>query len=402
MITCLTFSTHIPLKPLFSWHSVYFAVITLTTAGLGDYVPTTDANKIICSIFIYFGVACIGLLLGSYIANMLDDRAYRDAKRKQIDSCPNCARLMNVREVAENISSAGKKSMSTMSPGSRPSIMKAPIHLSMRQVVNEGDSVGAVYIPRHNHQRYEGRHHNRPTPSTPHNSENLNNEMPTIAESFQVNTGMKGNEESPANHIPPPPPPVSVYSPSMSPGTNQSILGSPLTRQILGRQKHTRHQSFDISNVSWNPNLRKFSAEAPSAQTPPAISEDVPMNPPNSAPNPAPQVPFQGQGGYSLRGSEFIGDDNYESTYEDEDGYSEYSSEDESASTIDEIVDDKVSKIKAAKYVFLTLKQALVNSMVIIAVGCIGFVLTEEFNLVDSWYFVSNPSRRKMLMVFYC
>jgi Ion channel len=43
---------------------VYFAVITLTTTGLGDFVPSTDVDKIICSVFIYFGVACIGLLLG--------------------------------------------------------------------------------------------------------------------------------------------------------------------------------------------------------------------------------------------------------------------------------------------------------------------------------------------------
>ena len=83
-------------------------MITLTTAGLGDYVPTTDANKIICSIFIYFGVACIGLLLGSYIASMLDDRAYRDAKRKQMDSCPNCARIMSMKEAAENVPSSRK------------------------------------------------------------------------------------------------------------------------------------------------------------------------------------------------------------------------------------------------------------------------------------------------------
>ena len=52
-------------KPL---DCIYFAVVTLTTAGLGDLVPTTDVNKIICSVFIYFGVACIGLLLGQYIA----------------------------------------------------------------------------------------------------------------------------------------------------------------------------------------------------------------------------------------------------------------------------------------------------------------------------------------------
>jgi hypothetical protein len=42
---------------------IYFAVVTLTTAGLGDFVPTTDANKIIAP-FSSFGVACIGLLLG--------------------------------------------------------------------------------------------------------------------------------------------------------------------------------------------------------------------------------------------------------------------------------------------------------------------------------------------------
>ncbi|OEU09307.1 hypothetical protein FRACYDRAFT_160610, partial [Fragilariopsis cylindrus CCMP1102] len=68
---------------------IYFAVITLTTAGLGDLVPTTDGAKIICSIFIYFGVACIGLLLGSYIAGMLDERSYREAIANQIKACPN-------------------------------------------------------------------------------------------------------------------------------------------------------------------------------------------------------------------------------------------------------------------------------------------------------------------------
>jgi hypothetical protein len=36
---------------------IYFAVITLTTAGLGDFVPTSDTNKLICSLFIYAGVS---------------------------------------------------------------------------------------------------------------------------------------------------------------------------------------------------------------------------------------------------------------------------------------------------------------------------------------------------------
>jgi hypothetical protein len=48
---------------------IYFAVVTLTTAGLGDFVPTTDANKIIAP-FSSTGVACIGLLLGLHCGNV--------------------------------------------------------------------------------------------------------------------------------------------------------------------------------------------------------------------------------------------------------------------------------------------------------------------------------------------
>ena len=46
-----------------------------------------------------------------------------------------------------------------------------------------------------------------------------------------------------------------------------------------------------------------------------------------------------------------------------------------------------VSHIKAAKYVFLTLKQAVANSAVVIALGSIGFYYIENLSLVDSIYF---------------
>lgn len=370
-------------------------MITLTTAGLGDYVPTTDANKIICSIFIYFGVACIGLLLGSYIANMLDDKAYRDAKRKQIDSCPNCARLMSATNALENHPSPGKKSSSTISTGPRQPMIKSPIHLSMRDI-GQKEPQNTVYVPRHHQQRSE----TSPllkyiSPKTPRSNENLNtsSEMPTISESARMDAAaVAADGVSPS--IPPPPTPVSAYGSNASSASNPNVLGSPVTRRILGRQKHTRHQSFDVSSASWNPNLRKFSAELPAALTPPTISENVPLSAPNSAPNAAPPVPFHShsQGPSSLKGAAFIPDDTYDS--EDD---SSFDSSDESTATIDDIVDEKASKIKAAKYVFLTLKQALVNSMVIIAVGCCGFVLCEEFNIVDSWYFVSHVTRMVIL-----
>ena len=365
---------------------IRITVITLTTAGLGDYVPTTDANKIICSIFIYFGVACIGLLLGSYIASMLDDRAFRDAKRKQMNSCPNCARLMSVKDETGNVPSNGNKSATTVSPGSRPFLIKDPFHLSLRQI-NGPEMRNAVYTPRHHHNRSG---HDDMNPEYGIGIGQKTGRISTVADS-QVFEDVAPFAADDA--IPPPPPSISTYN-SSSPAGNKNILGSPMTRQILGRQKHTRHQSIDISNVTWNPTTRKYSADlpGPSLLTPPSISEDVELNPPLSAPNPVPQVPFSTEGpkGHSLRGSAYVNDNHCdsESDYDENDEYTEESSE--TASTIDDIVDERLSKIKAAKYVFLTLKQALVNSMVIIAVGCIGFMLTEEFTVVDSWYFVSS------------
>jgi len=76
---------------------IYFSVITLTTAGLGDFVPTSDGAKIACSCFIYFGVATIGLLLGSLLASSLDNETKQDAIDAQVRDCPNCQRLQKTR-----------------------------------------------------------------------------------------------------------------------------------------------------------------------------------------------------------------------------------------------------------------------------------------------------------------
>lgn len=42
--------------------SIYFSVITLTTVGYGDIVPTTDAGKIFTTFYVLFG---IGILAAS-------------------------------------------------------------------------------------------------------------------------------------------------------------------------------------------------------------------------------------------------------------------------------------------------------------------------------------------------
>mmetsp|Transcript_19270 Transcript_19270/g.29275 ORF Transcript_19270/g.29275 Transcript_19270/m.29275 type:complete len:516 (-) Transcript_19270:119-1666(-) len=47
------------------------------------------------------------------------------------------------------------------------------------------------------------------------------------------------------------------------------------------------------------------------------------------------------------------------------------------------------SRMKTAKYIFLTLKQALANSMLIIAIGGFGFYFIEGLTPVDSFYFTT-------------
>jgi hypothetical protein len=71
---------------------IYFSVITLTTAGLGDFVPTTDFAKIMCACFIYIGVATIGLLLGSLLVGSMDEAKQKEANGAQIRDCPECER----------------------------------------------------------------------------------------------------------------------------------------------------------------------------------------------------------------------------------------------------------------------------------------------------------------------
>jgi hypothetical protein len=357
---------------------IYFAVVTLTTAGLGDFVPTTDANKIICSIFIYFGVACIGLLLGSYIAGMLDDKAYREAKAKQINSCPNCARLQTIRESAK-VGSRASFSRAFPTQGTK---MKR--HMSERISDNaQVQDHAAKYVSGHHHKRRQsGSSSPRRSPDDHSDRRNQSGQFeltPSDPASKHHRDGSNGVE---SNGLPSP------YSSQQQPSPN--FLGSPMTRQILGRQSHTRHGSMDITgNAFFAAGVtstgsktygavrpRGFSADMSSAQPPP-INENRPLE--GSSAMPA--IPFE-SGGYN----------GVENNCED-DGYS--SDDDESvvstssSSSTEVLLDERATKLRSAKYVFLTLRQALVNSMVIIAVGCIGFWLIEGFSLVDSWYFTT-------------
>lgn len=340
---------------------IYFAVITLTTAGLGDFVPTSNTNKIICSIFIYFGVACIGLLLGSYIAGMLDDKAYLDRKEKQMDSCPNCARIMTMKEVAAR---------------RNKEVIDVPVNLVQKKFMSErvstSNNASAILTSRHLHHHLQTppNHHNRRNSSLAFEPLTSTRCVDGPPDGFRAGLGVSDIN--------------SVYG--LSPATSTSSmnshqLGSPVTRQILGRQSHTRHASMNFEGdnllASGFPKtygttlVRRFSDAVPKEQTP-ARSESSLFEPDGS----------------SLLSKPIASSNNLHDGYSSDDESSNSLSTSTVSST-DELWDGNKSQLQAAKYVFLTLRLALINSMVIIAVGCVGFWVIEGFSLVDSWYFTT-------------
>lgn len=147
---------------------------------------------------------------------------------------------------------------------------------------------------------------------------------------------------------------------------SNDVMGSPGTRQFLGRQKHTRHTSIDITRVRsfGSPVLGRRVAAPWSNQT--EAASDTPTDCEN--------------------------DDDPTSTEDEEYGETDsvYSSDGTYSSGEESTMWDlNKSKLNTAKYVFLTLRTALANSMVIIAVGCVGFRIIEGFSIVDSWYFTT-------------
>ena len=335
---------------------IYFAVVTLTTAGLGDFVPTSSANKIICSIFIYFGVACIGLLLGTYIAGMLDDRVRRDRKDKLIESCPNCARLETIKEA-----SCRSRHVSLATPVTYRDALRLQKFSSERAFDTRSDHT--AILSEDSKHRSPRKHTSRNDVSPPPDARadgSPFHDVPSPSAGALQPIPLEHNTSSGSESLAPGP--MFGQSPASSTSKSSYHIGSPITRSILDRQGHTRHDSIDFTNqgiaVTGTPNrVRRMSHD--NIQTP-TISESIPLETP-----------------LNDRASEWL---------DDEDASC---SGDDSVSTTDEIVDENVSKIKAIQYVFLTLRQALVNSMVIIAVGCFGFWFIEGFSVIDSWYFTT-------------
>ena len=335
---------------------IYFAVITLTTAGLGDFVPTTDGAKIICSIFIYFGVACIGLLLGSYIAGMLDEKSYREAVANQIKACPNCARIKNMRYITEQ---------------RRAGFAPANDKLSMEHMAE----IHATSLRTNNFMERASKKVRRADDS------------PELFQSERISPSksMERNKEAP-------PPPITPITPSSfeSPNTQKQMLGSPMTTQILRRQSHTRHGSMDLRTNDIGSANRRYRHNSVDIHIPATVNEGMQSDYETKKSVARDEADKENQNGNghldplpqaSKMPPEKVINDDYSTESSDSDI-------DSLASEVEEI-EGRGSGVRNAKYVILTLREALVNSLVILAFGCLGFYLVEGFTLVDSMYFTT-------------
>lgn len=335
-------------------------VITLTTAGLGDFVPTSDGAKVVCSIFIYFGVACIGLLLGSYIAGMMDERTSQAARANRIKSCPNCVRNQNIRDAAEK----------------RRRLFRKQQRLQRRLYQRTPNASDSDAPEQSNAKRVKRQHTDNLSIDevVTLTQTELTSDKSTINQDSlgQSNTNQQGSEDG---NRPNPPPRNETFQN----GPHQQHGGIPNSRQFFHQPiqpLHARHASVDgrssaassFGKFSGGKQLRKYSADL---GVPATIMES---NFGQSMPLPSPDD------------WDRLNTPDVDSDEDDDESSGSLSSSDSSA-TLD--LENETDGVKNARYVFLTLREALLNSLVIIGFGCFGFYMIEGFTFVDSWYFTT-------------
>lgn len=296
---------------------LYFSVTTLTGTGFGDYVPQSPSAKIICSIFIYIGISCFGLILGDMHVNALDEAARKQAKENMSANCPNCARLDS------SLRSEYHGDNSTLTSDY---IAERKYNFSRASYDPANETTSLLQLERKTDPLYFG-------------STGLN----TINESPSPGHEDKFGTEYPI--IPPQP----QFS---SPGATVPVA-------TMTRQKHTRHSSLD------SPGMNNIFDPGYMAASRKKVDKARFQHPDNVLP--------------IDDGVSDIDDQ------ESRDNFSTWSGASNEIETNELYA--PVSRIKAAKYVFLTLKQACINSIVVILFGSIGFYYIEKMSIVDAFYF---------------
>eukprot|EP00557_Chaetoceros_sp_GSL56_P007524 CAMPEP_0176496404 /NCGR_PEP_ID=MMETSP0200_2-20121128/11173_1 /TAXON_ID=947934 /ORGANISM="Chaetoceros sp., Strain GSL56" /LENGTH=1333 /DNA_ID=CAMNT_0017894349 /DNA_START=770 /DNA_END=4771 /DNA_ORIENTATION=+ len=327
---------------------VYFSVITLTTTGLGDYVPNNDTAKIICSIFIYFGVSCIGLLLGSMHASSLDDAAKKQAKENRMSNCIVCARRQG--HIGASAYGFGKQSsLGNSMPNSRRN--------SIKSISSAIETTSLLSLERTTY----------PISSSWYNTRGSISRLNTIEE-----TQHHGNLS---------------WKPGISPDTSSSQGSAAAPVESTGKQSNKRQYSVEppaMTNI-FDPAYKSSNRRRTETDATGIVSN---VND-NNLKTETSTASFTTTGTTGMNFHLF--DDNV-SDIDNTDNNSQcsgWSTLSHPAEADTEML-RPVSRIKAAKYIFLTLKQAVTNSLFVILIGSVGFYFIEEhMTMVDAFYFTT-------------
>ena len=264
--------------------------------------------------------------MGCFLEMSLDDAAKKQAKENMIVNCPNCARLQESRQRSIRLSERSSTRGGLLSPQSRG------LRRRTTSEASKTDETSPLVQPEQRDAR---------------GSSNLR----TIDDRYQ-NGNRNQQETSPI-----------TQSLGSSPGSAAPV-------ETMGRQSHTRHFSID------SPGMKNIFD--------PGYTNANRRRNGNGVSNLAANSTYEDNFGGSTnlnRNDGFISDI-------DNDGNSQSSGWSAlSGPTDDSDFFRPVSRIRAAKYVFLTLKQALANSLFVIIIGSFGFFYIEQLTAVDAFYF---------------
>ena len=356
-------------KPL---DCVYFAVITLTTTGLGDLHPTSPQAKMICSIFIYFGVACIGLLLGSLLASSLDDESRRVAKEQLADNCLNCQRLGLIHDHKHTHTGGiprhsgrgyGLSHHSSMRQDSNsPDTETSPIRIGNKSFFSERFSFSKGLFGTFSNSEY-----NKSDSSSPDDSGESVGSSPR-EKHFETYDSVRSDTDPDTDE--------NLFydeeTPMLATGAQNSHFNISRSSRTTLNKTHTRHYSIDATNYSAVPFPSSTGTNVPQSIRSRNFSYDVGSRTPSNA-----QTGPRSYEHLSFSRRDTGNSDFYEAS---------------SASSSEDTWEDPLKPLDsfaAARHVFLTLKQAVMNSLLIILVGSIGFYYIEKLTAVDAFYFTT-------------
>jgi voltage-gated potassium channel len=81
-------------------HTIWWAVVTLTTTGYGDMYPLTNLGKVMASLIMLTGVAFFALPAGIITAGFIDE--FRQKRIKRTHRCPHCGEPIEMDEHNHN------------------------------------------------------------------------------------------------------------------------------------------------------------------------------------------------------------------------------------------------------------------------------------------------------------